>query len=396
MKPLRILFLSTPVGPLGSGLGGGIELTVINLAQVLSAKGHLIEIAAPEGSSLPQADSAKTLIQIPGEWQPTAQTQDRQAPVIVSSVLANAYAYAKEYESKYDLLVSFAYDWLPFYLAPFFKTPMAHFVSMGSLSDALDDAIANTAVQLPGTLGAYTRSQIKTFPIPEGHWQILGSAINLSQYDYCHSPNNSLGWVGRISPEKGLEDAIAAAIAAHQPLKIFGKLEDTNYWRSLQSQITRAPVSIEYRGFLSTFELQKALGCCRALLITPKWIEAFGIVAIESLACGVPVIAYSRGGPAEIVRDAQTGWLVSPDNVAELVNAIAKIDQINRADCRYQAERLYDLAAWGERFEQWFEQILSGTVLSSDVPFDTGSLDTASSDTVVSESRTDGQNEHLA
>ncbi len=364
------MFLSTPVGPLGSGLGGGVELMVLNLAQALSAKGHVIDIAAPEGSHLPKADRAKALIQIPGEWQLTAQTQDRSAPVAVSSALANAWTYAREHQSRYDLLMNFAYDWLPFYLTPFFEIPVAHFVSMGSLNDALDDAIAKTASQFPGTLGAYTRSQIKTFSIPESSWQILGSAIDISQYNYCDSPDDSLAWVGRISPEKGLEDAITATISAQQPLKIFGKLEDPNYWQCLQPQINQANISIEYIGFLPTLTLQKALGRCRALLVTPKWIEAFGMVAIESLACGVPVIAYSRGGLTEIVRDGQTGWLAAPDNVMDLVGAIAKIDQIKRLDCRRQAENLYDLPVWCEGFERWFDQILSGIVPSGTVPSD--------------------------
>lgn len=361
MKPLRILFISTPVGPLGSGLGGGVELTVINLTQVLSERGHQIDIAAPADSSLSIAGFAGKLIQVGGEWQPTAQAQDRSAPVTVGSALANAWTYAREHEADYDLLVNFAYDWLPFYLTPFMKTPVAHFVSMGSLNDALDSVIAQTAIQFPVTLGAYTRSQIQTFPTPESNWQILGSAIDIHQYDYCDRPDDSLAWIGRISPEKGLEDAIAAAITAHQPLKIFGKLEDVDYWQRLQPQIDQADVSIEYGGFLPTAALQAALGCCRALLVTPKWTEAFGIVSIEAIACGVPVIAYSRGGPAEIVRDGQTGWLVSPDNVMALVDAITKIDRIDRAQCRHQSERLYDLPAWGNRFERWFDQILSGT-----------------------------------
>ena len=351
---------------------------MINLLQVLGAKGHQIDIAAPKGSSLPVAAPPATLIQIPGEWQPTAQTQDRLAPITVGSALANAWVYARDHQLKYDLLVNFAYDWLPFYLAPFLQTPVAHFVSMGSLNDALDQAIGQTAVQSPGTLGAYTRSQVQTFPTPERSWQLLGSAIDIHQYDYCDHPNDSLAWIGRISPEKGLADAIVAADVAHQPLKIFGKLEDVNYWQSLQPLIHRASVPIEYGGFLSTSALQKALGLCRALLVTPKWTEAFGMVAIESLACGVPVIAYSHGGPAEIVRNRQTGWLVPPDNVMDLVGAIAKIDQIDRADCRRQAEHLYDLPAWGERFEQWFNQILSGAASSSAVPLTAGLSSTSS------------------
>jgi UDP-glucose:tetrahydrobiopterin glucosyltransferase len=192
----------------------------------------------------------------------------------------------------------------------------------------------------------------------------LGSALDLAQYDYCPEPENGLAWVGRISPEKGLEDAIAAATLAQQPLNIFGKVEDLDYWNRVQTLIAQSPISIDYGGFLPTAELQKALGRARALLVTPHWLEAFGIVAIEALACGVPVIAYRQGGLAEIVRSGETGWLVEAGDVGALVSAIARIDQIDRRQCRQQAETMYSLMAWGERFEQWFYQIVSGMISS--------------------------------
>jgi UDP-glucose:tetrahydrobiopterin glucosyltransferase len=388
---LRLLLLSTPVGPLGSGLGGGVELTVINLAQVLTARGHRVAIAAPAGSTLSNhflSDrSTETnehpieIIQVPGKWQVSAQSQSRcqsrSAPVVTGSALSNAWDYARQSQSQYDLLVNFAYDWLPFYLTPFLTTPVAHFVSMGSLSDAVDEAIARLGSRYPGTLGAYTRSQADSFiqpadpvnsqdPSPALQWKILGSAIDLRQYEYCPSPgpDNGLVWVGRISPEKGLEDAIASATLARQPLKIFGKLEDLDYWSRIQTLIAQAPISIDYGGFLPTAELQKALGRARALLVTPHWLEAFGIVAIEALACGVPVIAYRRGGLAEIVRSGETGWLVDAGDVGALVSAIARIDHIDRRQCRQQAEALYSLTVWGDRCEQWFYQIVSGMIIS--------------------------------
>jgi UDP-glucose:tetrahydrobiopterin glucosyltransferase len=379
---LSLLLLSTPVGPLGSGLGGGVELTVINLARVLTARGHQVAIASPAGSRLPNNlwanglrnrldESSIELIQVPGNWQPIAQSQGRSAPVVTSSALANAWEYARQAQSRYDLLVNFAYDWLPFYLTPFLSRPVAHFVSMGSLNDGMDEIIARLGVQFPGTLGAYTRSQANSFRLsPESQanlsssfqWQILGSGIDLCDYDYCAKPDNFLAWVGRISPEKGLQDAISSAISARQALKIFGKIADLDYWQSLQPLIAQSPVPIDYCGFLPTAELQQALGRARALLVTPHWLEAFGIVAIEAMACGVPVIAYQRGGPAEVVCSGQTGWLVEPGDVSALVMAIARLDQIDRYRCRQQAEALYSLTAWGERFEQWFYQIVSGMI----------------------------------
>jgi UDP-glucose:tetrahydrobiopterin glucosyltransferase len=88
-------------------------------------------------------------------------------------------------------------------------------------------------------------------------------------------------------------------------------------------------------------------------------VEAFGNVAIEALACGVPVIAYRRGGLAEIVRDGESGWLVEPDHVLGLVQAIARVGEIDRQACRQQAEAEYSLLALGDRVEQWFTEMLS-------------------------------------
>ena len=79
---------------------------------------------------------------------------------------------------------------------------------------------------------------------------------------------------------------------------------------------------VSYEGFLPTDDLQAAIGGCAAVLMAPKWVEAFGNVAIEAMACGVPVIAYRRGGPAEIVVDGETGFLVEPDDVDGLIAAV--------------------------------------------------------------------------
>ncbi|MGB5709670.1 MAG: glycosyltransferase, partial [Waterburya sp.] len=153
-----------------------------------------------------------------------------------------------------------------------------------------------------------------------------------------------------------LEDAVEAVSITGTPLKILGKIQDQAYWSQICRDFPHAP--IEYLGFLDTKKLQQELGKCRALLMTPRWIEAFGNVAIEALACGVPVIAYRRGGPTEIVRDGKTGFLVEPDSISGLVAAINKIEQIDRTACRKQAEAEYSLAALGDRFETWFNQII--------------------------------------
>lgn len=350
----KILFMSTSVGSLGSGQGGGVELTVQNLARELRRRGHQLEVVAPSGSWL--TDIPVTTID--GNLQVPVQTQGRDVPICLpdNSVLANMWDYARQVQHQYDLIVNFAYDWLPFYLTPFFKTTIAHFISMGSMTSASDRIMQSIVRQYPGTFGVYTQAQADTFPFAQ-NCEILGSAIDLSLYQFNKDPESSIAWLGRIAPEKALEDAVEAVNLTGTPLKIFGKIQNPDYWSQVCRNFPDAP--IEYRGFLDTEKLQQELGKCRALLMTPRWIEAFGNVAIEALACGVPVIAYRRGGPAEIVRDGKTGFLVEPDSIPGLVEAIEQIDRIDRYCCRQQAEAEYSLLSLGDRFEAWFDKLVS-------------------------------------
>jgi UDP-glucose:tetrahydrobiopterin glucosyltransferase len=358
---LKILILSTPVGALGSGLGGGVELTIANLARELRQRGHTIQIIAPAGSELGDLPIAS----IPGELQLTAQTQANAAPIVMPSnpVLANMWAEARRVQHEYDIIFNTAFDWLPFYLVPFFDTTIAHFVSMGSQIEAIDLAIARVARDYPGTIGVCTRTQAETFSFADACFVMGGSGVDPSVYEYCDAPKNQLAWLGRISPEKALEDAVAAAEITGIPLKIMGKIQDPEYWAKIQRDYPTAP--IEYLGFLSTHELQQALRTCRGMLMTPRWIEAFGNVAIEALACGVPVIAYRRGGPAEIIAEGKTGFLVEPDSVEGLVAAIGRLDEIDRADCRHAAETIFSQAAWGDVVEDWFYRLVGDKLVSN-------------------------------
>ncbi|MEB3215045.1 MAG: glycosyltransferase family 4 protein [Nostocales cyanobacterium 94392] len=352
---MKLLFVSTPVGALGSGLGGGVELSLYNIAQEIIRRGHNLQIVAPSGSTWDELP----IMQISGNLQIIAQSLERTTPITMpeNPILGNMWDYVRQVENEYDLIVNFAYDWLPFYLTPFFKHPIAHFVSMGSLSDALDRIIVEISKQFPGTIGFYTPAQAATFPQLTPPIYYLSSGIDLSLYEFCSQPKQQLVWLGRISPEKGLEDAFAVAESTNIPLKIMGKIQDESYWEKIQQDYPNAP--IEYLGFLSTKEMQRVVRECRALIMTPRWVEAFGNVAIEALACGVPVISYSRGGPASIIQDGKTGFLVEPDSITGLIEATKRLDQINRQTCRDTTQKEFSLEVLGERFEKWFINIVN-------------------------------------
>jgi UDP-glucose:tetrahydrobiopterin glucosyltransferase len=349
-----VLLVSTTIGTLGSGRGGGVELTVLNVARALVERGHKVAIVAAEGSVAPGFD----LLTVAGEPPAPAQHEPRNAPVVMpaDSLVANFFWAAHRCQERFDIIVSFAYDWLAYFLTPFFQTPLAHVVGMSSLSDALDQVLARVAHQLPGRLAVHTRAQAATFDFADD-LVVVGNGLDLSGYDFQAQSEPVLGWVARIAPEKGLEDAAAAAEASGLPLRVWGVIEDESYWSAVSARFP--PAVLNYRGFLPTPQLQAELGKCRALLATHHWVEAFGNVVAESLAVGVPVISYRRGGPAELVRHGETGFLVEADSVAGLTAAVARIGELDRLACRQQAEAEFSLAALGRRFEAWLTPLLS-------------------------------------
>jgi UDP-glucose:tetrahydrobiopterin glucosyltransferase len=349
---MRLLCVSTPVGPLGSGIGGGVELTLTNVVRSLTDRGHDVTVLAPEGSQLPLA----RLWTEAGALQRSAQTLGRAVPATLADdgVLARMWARVRATQSQFDVILNFAYDALPFQLTPVLATPVAHLVSMGSLSDAMDTAIAAVARSHPGHLALHSRAQAETFPFA-ADWRVMANGLDLDGYEFVAEPGPWLGWVGRLSAEKGLEDAVVAAVAMERPLRIWGAITEPDYWTGVQRRFPTA--QLEYRGFLPTSALQAELGQCQGLVMTPKWVEAFGNVAIEALACGVPVVSYRRGGPTEILTP-ETGYLAEPDDLGDLQRGIAALAELDRRNCRARAEQEYSLAALGARFEAWLEPLI--------------------------------------
>jgi UDP-glucose:tetrahydrobiopterin glucosyltransferase len=230
---------------------------------------------------------------------------------------------------------------------------------MGDVAHVMREAIEAVASSHPQSLAFHTHRQAADFQLP-GTARVVGNGFDLSRYALQSSSDGPLGWAGRIAPEKGLEDAARAAAALGESLLVWGLREDPAYAAAVEAMVP--PGTIQWRGFLPTHTLQQQLGSCRALINTPKWNEAYGNVVVEALACGVPVVAYDRGGPGELIISGETGWLVPPDDVQSLVTALRHVNQIDRLKCRDWAEQNATCEVFSARVEGWIRDGLKADV----------------------------------
>lgn len=155
-----------------------------------------------------------------------------------------------------------------------------------------------------------------------------------------------LAFLGRISPEKRPDRAIEIAARAGMPLKIAAKIDraDQAYWEEVIAPMVRNCPDVEFIGEISEREKVQFLGNARALLFPIDWPEPFGLVMIEAMACGTPVVAFRRGATPEVLDDGVTGFCV--DSLDEAVTAVHRIDRLDRLriravfDERFSAERM--------------------------------------------------------
>jgi glycosyltransferase involved in cell wall biosynthesis len=172
-------------------------------------------------------------------------------------------------------------------------------------------------------------------PLEDAHWlATVPHGLPLNAYTFRDRPaGDYLAFVGRASPEKGLEAAIQIAIQARMPLKIAAKVDygDRIYFAAHVKPLLEHPL-IEFVGEIGDAEKSDFVGNARALLFPIRWPEPFGLVMIEALACGTPVVAFRRGAVVEVINDGVTGFIVESED--EAVAALSRLEQLDRRAVR--------------------------------------------------------------
>jgi glycosyltransferase involved in cell wall biosynthesis len=176
-------------------------------------------------------------------------------------------------------------------------------------------------------------SDAQRVPMPWASWlATVHHGIPEDLYKPCFSSGDYLAFLGRISPEKRVDRAIEIARLARMPLRVAAKIDDADrtYFEEEISDLL-ANSDVEFVGEIGEQDKSEFLGNAAALLFPIDWPEPFGLVMIESMACGTPVIAFRGGSVAEIIDQGVTGFVV--ESVEEAVDAVKRVPSIDRQDC---------------------------------------------------------------
>jgi glycosyltransferase involved in cell wall biosynthesis len=204
-------------------------------------------------------------------------------------------------------------------------------------------------------------SDAQRAPLPEAHWVgTVHHGLPTDLLDFHPEPGTYLAFLGRISPEKRVDRAIAIATACGLPLRIAAKVDpvDRNYFERDIQPLLDNPL-IEFIGEIDEAQKNELLGHAKALLFPIDWPEPFGLVMIEALACGVPVIAFRGGSVPEVIDEGVTGFIV--DTVDGAIDATRKSGMLDRGACRAVFDRRFSVTRMATDYIQLYQELVEQT-----------------------------------
>lgn len=186
---------------------------------------------------------------------------------------------------------------------------------------------------------------------PKG--KVVYNGIDMSVFPFGEKPDEYVAWLGRIAPVKGLKEAVLAAKQANVQLIASGSVDYFDYFTK-----DVEPLLDEKRTVIAPLQGSKKgefLSKAKCVLLPVQWDEPFGLVAIEAMACGTPVIAFRRGGLTETIIDGKTGFLV--DTIEEMAEKIHLIDGLDRNACRIHAQTYFSSSVMAKNYKAYYETI---------------------------------------
>ena len=323
-------------------LYGGTERIVSYLTEELVRQGHDVTLFA-SGDSMTQA---KLIPVCPKALRLDTHCVDQLAHHV--RMLEAVVAHQNDFD-----IIHFHIDYLHFPLAR-----MMNWTTLTTMHGRLDipDLVPLYREFKEMPVSSISNSQRE--PLPWLNWQgTVHHGLPINQYEFSPKSNRYLAFLGRTSPEKGLDEAIAIAQKAGMPLKIGAKVDnaDLEYFDT-QIRPLLEQYDIEFLGEIGFPEKNELLGGATALLFPIRWPEPFGIVMIEAMACGTPVIAYAQGSVSEVLEDGITGALVADRD--EAARAVKEIGFLDRALCRRRFEERFSAKTMSTQYVRMYQALL--------------------------------------
>ena len=195
-------------------------------------------------------------------------------------------------------------------------------------------------------------------PLPDARWiATVHHGLPSDLLAFRAEPDGYLAFIGRISPEKRVDRAIAIATACGLPLRIAAKVDpaERDYFERDIRHLFDNPL-VEFIGEIGEAQKSAFLGGARALLFPIDWPEPFGLVMIEALACGTPVVAFRGGSVTEVIDEAVTGFVV--DNMADAIEATRRVHLLSRQQCRRTFERRFNVSRMAADYVAVYEDLI--------------------------------------
>jgi glycosyltransferase involved in cell wall biosynthesis len=342
-RPLRIAQVAPPLESVPPAGYGGTERIVSELVNELHRRGHEVTTFASGDSQVP----GRLVATVPQALRPAGFGGDpaqyyRQT---VDLVLERQHAFD---------LIHVHIDTVNAELARQARVPVA-----ATFHGRLDRPWAVEALRdAPPGMVVVSRDQGRIFP--DVDWTVIHNGLTFRPPKLAAFAGDDLCFVGRIAPEKGFVDAIEIARLTGRRLlvasKTYTRPEDKEYEETIiRPALRRADVTL--LGELSAEERDRMVATCRASLVPSAWPEPFGLVVIEALACGTPVLARRAGGIPEILRDGIDGFI--GDDAQQLAFLDTMLDRIDRPAIQADAIERFNVSRMVDRYEALYRRLIA-------------------------------------
>ncbi|QBD76809.1 glycosyltransferase family 4 protein [Ktedonosporobacter rubrisoli] len=361
---MRYALVAPLVAPLREPHIGGSQAQFADLAQALCARGHEVTLFAHHDSEVPGVDLER--INVPASVQPTLFSGEQQDEAVgkltQTRLFFECFLRLQQRRKEFDLVHIQSFDWPVFAFSQFLSdVPVMHTLQIAAI-----DPDINQVLHLlhqhghPLTLVTVSQACARTFAEFTSIDEVIYNGVNCQSIPFMKEvPSDApLLFAGRLAPEKGVEEAIKIALQAGRPLLLAGGIYDQCYFQQIIRPLLRQHSrQLTYLGQLDRPSLWKLMGQARGLLFPIQWEEAFGLVPVEAMAAGTPVIAFRRGAVEETILQGVTGFLVEPGDCMQAAALVEKLSSLRRTDCRQHVESRFSLVRMVDCYEQLYERL---------------------------------------